>query len=192
MEKTLKAYKKWIDLWRVPLLAWGVFSADLANQPPEYLLTHSFLVEIEKLRPREARHSDSKFKVILSGMRSDDQIRDGFRRIPDPEYRAQIDEGFSHFSPSPGLLRMLVVCYPGPLYSHAADFLRNIFPDGKAASFTDPLSPESRLVSTALARAWAEQFAEHVRTGNDTGHEQVLENLIQDGRVLSEAAFEVD
>jgi hypothetical protein len=43
-----------------------------------------------------------------------------------------------------------------------------VFPDRKTAAFTNPASPESRLVSTALVHAWEERFAEHVRTGNGT------------------------
>ncbi|KAJ6466701.1 hypothetical protein C8R47DRAFT_1025090, partial [Mycena vitilis] len=52
MDEKLKIFLKWLDIWRDALLAWGAFSADLANQPPGYLLDHSYLVEIER-RPVE-------------------------------------------------------------------------------------------------------------------------------------------
>ncbi|KAJ7930134.1 hypothetical protein B0H13DRAFT_2310162 [Mycena leptocephala] len=191
IDEKLKVFLKWLDPWRDALIAWGAFSADLANQPPGYLLTHSYLVEVERVPGQEApKQARSKFLAILGGMRTDEQMRQEFDRLPDLEYRAQIIENFKRISPAPGKLRVTVVCYP--FYSHVGDHIRNVFPDRKTAAFTNPASPESRLVSTALVHAWEERFAEHVRTGNVTGHKQVLENLIQGGQVLVEAALDVD
>ncbi|KAJ6539722.1 hypothetical protein B0H19DRAFT_1180287 [Mycena capillaripes] len=194
MEEKVKVFLKWLDLWRGALIAWGAFSADLANQLPGYLLTHSYLVEVDRRSLHEAaKHSArSKFTVLRGEMRTDDQAVEEFNLLLDLEYRAQVIEKFKLVSPAPGKLRIVVACYPGPLYYHGGDFLGNIFPDGKAATFANPLSPDSRLVSSALVRAWAEQFAEHVRSGNVTGQAQVLDTVIQDGQVLRQAALEVD
>lgn len=81
MEDKLKVFLKWLDLWRDALLAWAAFSADLANRPPEYLLTHrwgfsnsfklyiiiitsdSHLVEVERRPPAEKHSTRSKFLV---------------------------------------------------------------------------------------------------------------------------------
>ncbi|KAJ7749230.1 hypothetical protein B0H14DRAFT_2983026 [Mycena olivaceomarginata] len=179
MEDTLKVFVKWLDLWRGALLAWGAFSADLGNRPADYLLNHSYLVEVERLPPNEAqKHSTrSKFKAVSGGMRTDLQMREEFDRLTDLSYRAQIHESFKRIPPEPSKLRIVIVCFP--LYSHSGDILDNIFPAGKAASFANSLSPQSRLVSTALVRAWGEQFGDHVRTGNVTGHDHVLDNVIQ-------------
>jgi hypothetical protein len=106
-------------------------------------------------------------------MRTDDQMRQEFERLTDLAYRAQINENFTRIGPALGKLRIVVICFP--FYSNAGDFLRNIFPDGKSASFANPLSPQSRLVSTALVRAWTEQFAEHVRAGNGVWNHLVSE-----------------
>lgn len=106
-------------------------------------------------------------------MRTDLQMREEFDRLTDLSYRAQIHESFKRIPPEPSKLRIVIVCFP--LYSHSGDILDNIFPAGKAASFANSLSPQSRLVSTALVRAWREQFGDHVRTGNGTWNQQVSE-----------------
>ncbi|KAJ7793580.1 hypothetical protein B0H14DRAFT_2925964 [Mycena olivaceomarginata] len=155
MEDTLKVF--------APSLPGAPFLRTWEIKPADYLLNHSYLVEIERLPPNEAqKHSTrSKFKAVSGGMRTDLQMREDFKRI----------------LPEPSKLRIVIVCFP--LYSHSGDILDNIFPAGKAASFANSLSPQSLLVSTALVRAWREQFGDHVRTGNVTGHDQVLDNVIQ-------------
>lgn len=97
-------------------------------------------------------------------MRTDDQILEEFNRLEDVAYRTQVISNFSRVTPAPGKLRIVIVCFP--FYSYAGDVVGNIFPDGKAAAFTNPRSPESRLVSSALVKAWMERFAEHIRSGN--------------------------
>ncbi|KAJ7044713.1 hypothetical protein C8F04DRAFT_1069278 [Mycena alexandri] len=129
-------------------------------------------------------------QATLGGMRTDAQMRQEFNRLTDLAYRAQIVESFNRVAPAPRKLRVVIVCYP--LYSVAGDDLWNIFPDHKAAAFSNPFSSESRLLSTALEHAWREQFAEHVRKGNVTGHKEVLQKLIQESQVLAKVAFEVD
>ncbi|KAF7355649.1 MYND-type domain-containing protein [Mycena sanguinolenta] len=188
MQNQLKVFLKWIDLWRDALIAWGAFSADLANQSPGYLLNHSYLVEIERLPSNETKRS--KFRVVAAGMLSDVQMMAQFDRHPDPEYRADLKQTFRRISPGTTKLRLVIVCFP--LYGNFGDLLDNIFPDGKAASFTNPLSPQSRITSTALLHAWRNQFEEHVLAGNVTGHTQVLDNLRQHIQVLAEAALNVD
>ncbi|KAJ7437809.1 hypothetical protein B0H11DRAFT_2106349 [Mycena galericulata] len=179
MEEKLKLFLKWLDLWRNALLAWASFSADLANQPPEYLLTHSYVLEIEQCPQIDtAKHSTrSKFLAVLGGMRTDEQMLAEFNRLTDVGYREQIIENFERIPRGSGTIRMSVICFP--LYSHGAEQIGHIFPGGRAKTFSNPLSAESKLLSSALLRAWTERFAEHVRTGNVTGHTQVLENLIE-------------
>ncbi|KAJ6515513.1 hypothetical protein C8R45DRAFT_919543 [Mycena sanguinolenta] len=100
-----------------------------------------------------------------------------FDRHPDLEHRARSKEGFRRIPPEPTMVHLLVVFFP--VYATVVDYLDNIFPDGKAAAFADPLSAQSRFNSTALLDAWRTQFAEHVLAGNATGHTQVLDNLHQ-------------
>ncbi|KAJ7126388.1 hypothetical protein C8R43DRAFT_705535 [Mycena crocata] len=192
MQDSLKVFLKWLDHWRNALLAWAAFSANLANQSPGYLLSHSYLLEIQR-RPQDeaAKHSArSKFIAVLGGMRTDEEIQEEFRRNNDSTYRAQIIENFERIQPGPGTIRIVVICFP--LYSNAGEQLGHIFPDMKAKAFVNPLSAESRLLSIALANAWAEKFADHVRTGNNTGHMEVLQKLIQGGQSLNETALSVD
>ncbi|KAJ7129322.1 hypothetical protein C8R44DRAFT_75213 [Mycena epipterygia] len=192
MEDNLKVFLKWLDHWRDALLGWAAFSADLANQSPDYLLTHCYLLEVER-RPlaEAAKHSArSKFIALLGGMRTDDQMREEFDRITDVVYRGQIIENFERIPARVGKLRIVVICYP--FYSTAGEALARIFPDRMARTFSDPLSAESRLLSSALVRAWSERFPEHVQTGNVTGHLQVLQDLIQGGQDFSNAALSVD
>ncbi|KAJ6478442.1 hypothetical protein DFH09DRAFT_1176978 [Mycena vulgaris] len=192
MEENMKVFLKWLDHWTDALLAWGAISADLANQPPEYLLTHSYFLEVEILPPPEAaKHSPrSKCIALLGGMRTDDGMREELDRIQDLEYRGQAIETFKSFPRRHDKLRIVIFCYP--FCNHIADDLANIFPDNKARLFSNPLSADSRLLSSALVRAWSELFPEHVRTGNVSGYVQVLQNLIQGSRALTEAALDVD
>ncbi|KAJ6475683.1 hypothetical protein DFH09DRAFT_1217362 [Mycena vulgaris] len=186
-EEDMKVFLKWLDHWRDGLLAWGAFSADLANQPPEYLRTHSYILEVERRPPLEAaKHSArSKFIALQGGMRTDDEMRQIFEGITDLDYRAQVLETFGSFPPQAGKLRLVVVL-------EEIDYLANIFPDNKARLFSNSSSADSRLLSSALAHAWSELFPEHVRTGNISAYLQVLQNLIQSGRALTEAALDVD
>ncbi|KAJ6515501.1 hypothetical protein C8R45DRAFT_956705 [Mycena sanguinolenta] len=190
IQNQLKVFLKWVDLWRDALIAWGAFSADLANQSPGYLLNYSYHVEIESLPSNQAKRP--KFRVVAAGMCTDAQIMAQFDRPSDPEYRADLKKTFRCIPPEAAKLRLVIVCFP--LYGNFCDLLDNIFPDGKAASFTDPLSPQSRITSTALLHAWRRQFEEHVLAGNVTGHMQVLDNVRQHAasQVLVEAALDVD
>ncbi|KAJ7741085.1 hypothetical protein B0H16DRAFT_1565881 [Mycena metata] len=193
MDETLRWFLKWLNIWRDPLLAWAAFSANLANQPADYVLNHSCLVEVKRRPPAEAaKHATrSKYLVTLSGMCTDVQMHQEFNsRLTDPAYRAQIVENFHRVPPAPRVLRLVIVCFP--LYSVASDDLWNIFPDNKSAAFSNPFSSESRLLSTALERAWKEQFAEHVKKGNITGHKEVLQKLIEESQILTRVALEVD
>ncbi|KAJ6539733.1 hypothetical protein B0H19DRAFT_371039 [Mycena capillaripes] len=70
MDEKLRGFLKWLDLWRDALLAWGAFCADLANQPPQYLLTHSYLVEIEKRPPDEAAKHSTRSKYLVRAVSS--------------------------------------------------------------------------------------------------------------------------
>lgn len=139
-------------------------------------------------------------------MRTDDEMQEEFDRNSDVAYRDQLTENFKRIPPELGKMRMVVVCFP--FYGNAGEYLDHIFPDRKAKTFSNPLSAESRLLSSALLRAWTERFAQHVRTGNGassyvglhsmtdipavTGHVQILQNLIQGGQEFSEAALSVD
>ncbi|KAJ7734015.1 hypothetical protein DFH07DRAFT_780442 [Mycena maculata] len=166
MQGKHKAFLKWLDLWRDGLLAWGAFSANLANQPFDYLLTHSYLVEVE-MCPQESKHSArSKFTVrqLHPEPRRTEQMRAEFCRITDGPFCDQLMEQFKELTPGRRKLRVVAVCFP--LYFMAEEHLHHIFPDDKELSFSDPLSIESRLLSTALLRAWTESFAEHVQAGN--------------------------
>ncbi|KAJ6466700.1 hypothetical protein C8R47DRAFT_1223893 [Mycena vitilis] len=191
-EERLKLFLKWLDQWRDAVSAWAVFAADLANQPPDYLMHNCYFAEIEKRPPLEAaQHSvRSKFQLVRAGMRTDDQMRNEFERMP-PTYSRQVTDDFERVRRHPRALRVTILC--GTFYSNPAvgELIESIFPE-EVSKITDSLSAESRLVSTALAQAWRNKFANHIRNGNVTGHKQVLENLIQGGRVLSEAALGVD
>ncbi|KAJ6572580.1 hypothetical protein B0H10DRAFT_2237490 [Mycena sp. CBHHK59/15] len=189
-EENLKLFMKWLDYWRNGLLAWAAFSADLANQPADYLLDHCYILEVVK-QPQPAKHSvRSKFFAVLGGMRTEAQIQEEFARIRHAGYREQVCENFQRIAPQKDLLRVVVVAYP--FYSVAGEHLGNLFPNGQARTFANPLSPSSRLLSTKLERAWREWFAEHVRTGNVTGHTQVLQTLTQVNECEAEVASSVD
>ncbi|KAJ7807220.1 hypothetical protein B0H13DRAFT_2386596 [Mycena leptocephala] len=123
-------------------------------------------------------------------MRTDEEMRKEIERIPNPAYRPQVMEDFTGIVRHPGRLRVTIVW--GTFYSNGGNLVTSVFPDKKASTFTNSLSAESRLVSTVLVQACRKQFAKHIRTGNLTGHTQVLENLVQGGQVLREAALDVD
>ncbi|KAJ7693963.1 hypothetical protein B0H17DRAFT_1058795 [Mycena rosella] len=108
VEVHLKVLLKWLDLWRDAILAWAAFSADLANQPADYLLTHSFFLELERRPPLDAaKHSTrSTFIALQGGMRTAGEMREQFERIPDLGYRGQVIETFKSTVPWVGKIRI--------------------------------------------------------------------------------------
>lgn len=102
-------------------------------------------------------------------MCSDTEILADLQHIPDAEYRGQIIDNFHLLPPARNLMRFTVGISNHYIYANAGDYISRTFLDGQAAAFTNPLSAESRLLSTALAEAWSQKFAEHVCTGNGAG-----------------------
>ncbi|KAJ6616291.1 hypothetical protein B0H10DRAFT_2038186 [Mycena sp. CBHHK59/15] len=196
LQDDVKTFMKWNDSWRDALLTWGAFAADLANRPPGYLLDHNFFICLEKQPDAAKNPARSKFQVIVAEMRSKEQMLGVFRHIPDMQYRAQIIEGFERLPPQQDVLRITVAVLSLHLYSHQGNLLDEILPDGRAEVLGNPLSAESRQLSTALQNAYSDQFAEHIRRGDVDGHSQVLESLMQaaaqDTYHTSEAASGLD
>ncbi|KAJ7044717.1 hypothetical protein C8F04DRAFT_1249973 [Mycena alexandri] len=188
LEDNLKLFLKWLDHWKDAVHAWGILSADLANQAPGYLLNNSYLLEIEKRRS-DKHPTRSKFIVARNGMRTEAQMREEIMRLPNSNYRAQILSDFEGVPRDPRMLRVTVRW--DTFYSNSGDYPVNLFPD-TASAFCNPLSAESRLISTALALTWRNKFPEHVRTGNATGYVEVVQKLVQDSKILVDTALGVD
>ncbi|KAJ7693904.1 hypothetical protein B0H17DRAFT_482310 [Mycena rosella] len=185
MEDDLKVFKKWNDLWRDALLVWGTFAADLANKQPDSLSKHSYFIALAR-QPGTTKRS--AYQAVWAGIRSDAEVLADMQSIPDAGYRQQITDNFQGILPRADLLRITVAFPAQYFYSIIADLVSNIFPDGQARSFTDRLSVDSRLLSTTLVDAWSRKFAEYVRTGNASGHTQILADMEQ----AAVAAVDVD
>ncbi|KAJ7129268.1 hypothetical protein C8R44DRAFT_73592 [Mycena epipterygia] len=193
MKKELKAFLKWFDVWRAAIAVWAVFAADLANQLPDYLLDHSYFLYLER-HPQAAKlPAAAKYQVYRGGMCSDADVLADLQHIPDAEYRGQIINNFHLLRPARKLIRFTVGISNHYIYANGSgDLISRIFPDGQARAFTNPLSAESRLLSAALAKAWSQKFAEHVCTGDVSGHIQILEELKQTTHANSEMVLDVD
>lgn len=99
-------------------------------------------------------------------MRPDTEILEVFQSVPEPVYRAQLLKGFYNLPPQPNFLRFTVALNTHYFYITGGNFIRQIFSDGLEKTFTNPLSADSRLLSTGLAEVWSRKFAEDVNTGN--------------------------
>ncbi|KAJ7682295.1 hypothetical protein DFH06DRAFT_1160769 [Mycena polygramma] len=181
-KEVLKVFRKWSDAWRDPLLIWGIFAADLANQEPDFLSKHSYFVRLERRRHVGKQPAPAKYEVLSAGILTNTEILAEFERIPDPEYREQLIENF-RLESRPDTLRFTVFVPETGLCSLSRKFIAQIFDEepelGPAKAFTNPLSAGSRLLSTALAQAWSRNFTEHVRNGNTSAHIEILRELEQ-------------
>ncbi|KAJ7771147.1 hypothetical protein DFH07DRAFT_805079 [Mycena maculata] len=184
MEDEVQDFMKWNDAWKGALDAWGTFAADLANQSPDFLLTHSFFLSLER-RPNATRAAMKSYRVVSGRMRPDSEILDEFQSIPDAQYRAQIINGFRNLPPHADCVRFTVVLNSHYLYSHGGNLVGLTFPNGQARAFTDPSSTESRVLSTGLATVWSRQFPEYVQRGKTSAHIEVLRDLTQAANSIS-------
>ncbi|KAJ6458652.1 hypothetical protein C8R47DRAFT_1162952 [Mycena vitilis] len=179
-KEVLKVFKKWSDAWQDPLLIWGIFAANLANQEPDFLANHSYFVRLKRRHRAGKLPASAKYEV-LSGIFADTEIVAEFESIPalDLEYRKQLIESFSLGS-RPDTLRFIVFVPETELCNWSRKFIAQIFDEepelGPAKAFTNPLSAGSRLLSTALAQA-SRDFADHVRNGDTSAHIELLREL---------------
>ncbi|KAJ6560431.1 hypothetical protein B0H19DRAFT_1234674 [Mycena capillaripes] len=182
MEKEVKIFRKWNVAWANPLFIWGLFAADLANQEPNFVLKHSYFVCLARRREAEDQPAPAKYQLMWAGMRTDAEILAMLDHIPDAEYRGEIVGNFHSKAPGADVLRFTVSVPFLELYSFTRRFLTQIFREqpelGEAKVFASPRSADSRR-GTGLAQAWSRNFAEHVQTGNTSGHMEVPQDLQQ-------------
>ncbi|KAF7352396.1 MYND-type domain-containing protein [Mycena venus] len=181
MEKAVKMFRKWVEEWGRPLMVWGMFAADLANREPNFLVNYSFFVRLEK-RPQTAKQpGNAKYQVLWAGMRADAEILCEFELfINSADHRAQTISDFRQLIHRPDVLRLIVSVPSHELFAFSRKFITAIFredPELGQAAFSDPLSTNSRFLSTGLAQAWSTNFMEHVRDGNTSGYIAVLRDL---------------
>ncbi|KAJ7126464.1 hypothetical protein C8R43DRAFT_958199 [Mycena crocata] len=188
--KRLKVFSKWNDVWRDGILAWGAFSADLANQPPNFLLTHSFFLRIERRAQDTKRSVNAKYQVVSSGMRADAEVLADLQRIPDPEYRESNINGFQRLTPRRNLLRYIVESWP--YFGTGGNFVEAAVGEEEAKAFTNSQSAESRVLSAGLKQRWSDQFADRLNAGDTSGHIKVLQDLKQVVSIMSDMALDVD
>ncbi|KAJ7498530.1 hypothetical protein FB451DRAFT_1806 [Mycena latifolia] len=176
MEEEVNDFTRWHKVWRDALLVWGTFAADLANEPRDFLLNHSYFLSLQRQSNRSAR---AKYQAVWGGMRPDTEILADLQRIADAEYRQQIVNNFQSMPRQQEALRITVAVPAMGLFSNLGGMISEIFPDRQARAFTDPRSVDARLLSTALVAAWSSTFPEYLQTGNSSGHSQILRDLTQ-------------
>ncbi|KAJ7126449.1 hypothetical protein C8R43DRAFT_707609 [Mycena crocata] len=174
IETELKVFLKWNDTWRDGLVCWGLFSADLANQSPNYLLTHSFFVRIER---RLADNKRAKYQAVWS------------------EYREQNVGAFRALTPGRNVLRYTVentaVGWPC-IYSVAGNNVQAVVGEKGANDLMNSQSAESRVLSMGLKEAWKTKFGDHLRAGDTTGHLKVFLDFNLVANAMSGVALDVD
>ncbi|KAJ7126432.1 hypothetical protein C8R43DRAFT_706866 [Mycena crocata] len=186
----LKVFLKWGDAWRDPLLVWASFAADLANQPADFLLTHSYLLVIENQPSSDNLPARCRYQVVSAGMRDDSEIIGILQTIPDAAYREQNIEGFHYYTPKRNLLRYTIKTRTH-FYHTGANTIHNIF-KGEEKAWIDSSRAESRVLSTRLRAAWSTKFPDHLCTGDTSGHINVLQNLKMIVSDMSGVALDVD
>ncbi|KAJ7068740.1 hypothetical protein C8F01DRAFT_1247233 [Mycena amicta] len=174
----LKELAKWIQVWKDPLLVWGLFAANLANQMPDYLTDHCYYVILERRPPKDSS-THSRFQATMGGMRADSEVLAELHTVQPPDYGQQLVQDFHRIPHQKNFLRFVVSLPACRVFSMAGDLVDNLIAlvGAQFARLTDALRGESRLLCVALSAAWQEQFAEHLRTGNTTGHVTVFQSV---------------
>ncbi|KAJ7152406.1 hypothetical protein C8R46DRAFT_1121451 [Mycena filopes] len=166
-----RTFLRWTETWRVSVMKWAVFSADLGNRPPDYLAKNSFLLVLTEA-PGLRRPVKMMYKPVRAEMQPDQAIIDYIDHSIGGTLGETITKDFEAILRRNDVVRMLIVA--GPYVTTAADTMDKLFYDVPRTRFTNGWVESARVKSRELQCAFLDRFEAAVEFGHVNECDRVL------------------
>ncbi|KAK6980801.1 hypothetical protein R3P38DRAFT_3117104 [Favolaschia claudopus] len=158
-------FNRWLDHWSRGLFAWGVFASNVANQQPDYLATHCFLVRTKKCIDCSRRSSKGAFELVSSDMYADHEVAGVLTSLFGPEGV----NAFEGLTGSSRHIRWVLICEMSYYLCHSASMdIQTLFLD-TTSRITNRNDSFARQLAASLETRYRVQFGADIKAGDVEG-----------------------